>query len=42
VPIKHDYKKLNHVAAMKAWFAWDKKKLKDVIASSPEGKWLDR
>jgi hypothetical protein len=42
VPIKHDYKKPYHVAAMKAWFAWDEKKLKDVIASYPEGKWLDR
>jgi hypothetical protein len=41
VPIKHDYKKPYQVAAMKAWFAWDEKKLQDVIAILKE-KWLDR
>jgi hypothetical protein len=41
VPIKHDYKKPCHVAAMKAWFAWDKNKLKDVTAALKEKGWTD-
>jgi hypothetical protein len=41
VPIKHDYKKPYHVAAMKAWFAWDENKLKDVIATLKENGWTD-
>ena len=41
VPIKHDYKKPYHVAAMKAWFAWDEKKLKEVIAILKESGWTD-
>jgi hypothetical protein len=41
VPIKHDCKKPYHVAAMKAWFAWDENKLKDVIATLKEKGWTD-